>query len=172
MRLASAAAESPARHPQTLPAQILKLHHLEACDQGTGGCSAHLAEAGEPGPGCTRQPGPGYIHFPVGGAFDHECFDQLTAEQVVTRRREGLAYRVWVLPSGKRNEVLDCTVLCLLDCTVLCLAAYKSAPNRRLEEQLAAHLLPRYLQNFRVAALAAIAADPPRPRSPERGARR
>jgi phage terminase large subunit GpA-like protein len=56
-------------------------------------------------------------------------FDQLTAEQVVTRKREGRAYRVWVLPSGKRNEALDCTVLCL--------AAYKSAPNRRLEEQLA-----------------------------------
>ena len=74
------------------------------------------------------KPGPGYIHFPASGAFDQEYFGQLTAEQVVTRKREGRSYRLWVLPSGRRNEVLDCTVLCL--------AAYKSSPTR-LVEQLA-----------------------------------
>jgi phage terminase large subunit GpA-like protein len=74
------------------------------------------------------KPGPGYIHFPVGDACDAEFFAQLTAEQVVTRKREGRPYRVWVLPSGRRNEILDCVVLAL--------AAYKSAPAA-LEGQLA-----------------------------------
>ena len=74
------------------------------------------------------KPGPGYIHFPACDAIDVEFFDQLTNEQVVTRKREGRPYRVWVLPSGKRNEILDCVVLAL--------AAYKSAPAG-LEGQLA-----------------------------------
>jgi phage terminase large subunit GpA-like protein len=57
--------------------------------------------------------GPGYIHFPVGQGFDEEFFRQLTSEQVVTRKREGRPYRVWVLPPGRRNEALDCNVLAL-----------------------------------------------------------
>jgi phage terminase large subunit GpA-like protein len=58
-------------------------------------------------------PGPGYIHFPLGDAFGQEFFDQLTAEQVLTRYKFGRPYRIWFLPSGKRNEVLDCWVLAL-----------------------------------------------------------
>jgi phage terminase large subunit GpA-like protein len=52
-------------------------------------------------------PGPGYMHFPVGGAFDAAYFAQLTAEVVRTRYQQGRPYRVWILPSGKRNEALD-----------------------------------------------------------------
>jgi phage terminase large subunit GpA-like protein len=74
------------------------------------------------------KPGPGYIHFPAGDVCDETFFEQLTSEQVVTRKREGRPYRVWVLPSGKRNEILDCVVLAL--------AAYRSAPTG-LEGQLA-----------------------------------
>lgn len=59
------------------------------------------------------KPGPGYIHFPAGQGFDAEFFAQLTSEQVVTRKREGRPYRVWVLPPGRRNEALDCAVLAL-----------------------------------------------------------
>lgn len=59
------------------------------------------------------RPGPGYIHFPVGGAFDAEYFSQLTSEAVQTRFKEGRPYRVWVLPAGRRNEALDCAVYCL-----------------------------------------------------------
>jgi phage terminase large subunit GpA-like protein len=59
------------------------------------------------------KPGPGYIHFPVGQGFDEEFYRQLTSEQVVTRKREGRPYRVWVLPPGRRNEALDCAVLAL-----------------------------------------------------------
>jgi phage terminase large subunit GpA-like protein len=59
------------------------------------------------------RPGPGYIHFPVGAGFDRAYFDQLTAEKVQTRKREGRPYRVWILPSGKRNEALDTFVYAL-----------------------------------------------------------
>jgi terminase, large subunit len=54
------------------------------------------------------KPGPGFIHFPVGDICDEEFFAQLTSEQVQTRHKEGRPYRVWILPPGKHNEVLDC----------------------------------------------------------------
>jgi phage terminase large subunit GpA-like protein len=57
--------------------------------------------------------GPGYLHFPIGGAFDQTYFDQLTSEVVRTRYQYGRPYRVWLLPPGKRNEALDCTVYAL-----------------------------------------------------------
>jgi len=59
------------------------------------------------------EPGPGYVHFPVGDGFDEPYFDQLTSEQVVTRKKEGRPYRVWILPPGKRNEALDTFVMAL-----------------------------------------------------------
>ena len=65
------------------------------------------------------EPGAGYIHFPVGGAFDAEYFAQLTAEEVQTRYSEGRPYRVWLLPDGKRNEVLDTMVYALAARTAL-----------------------------------------------------
>jgi phage terminase large subunit GpA-like protein len=68
------------------------------------------------------KPGPGYVHFPIGKMFDAEYFDQLTSEHVVTRRKFGKAMRLWVLPSGRKNEALDTMVLCL--------AARMSAPVR------------------------------------------
>jgi phage terminase large subunit GpA-like protein len=51
-----------------------------------------------------------YVHFPIADVFDQKFFDQLVSEQVEMRRKEGRPYRVWVLPSGKRNEALDCFV--------------------------------------------------------------
>jgi len=60
-----------------------------------------------------RETGPGYIHFPAGQGFDETFYAQLTSEEVQVRKREGRTYRVWVLPSGRRNEVLDCMVLAL-----------------------------------------------------------
>jgi phage terminase large subunit GpA-like protein len=53
------------------------------------------------------EPGPGYVHFPIGTPFDGEYYSQLTSEVVRTRFNEGRPYRVWVLPPGKRNEALD-----------------------------------------------------------------
>jgi phage terminase large subunit GpA-like protein len=59
------------------------------------------------------RPGPGFIHFPHLDGIDAAYFEQLTAERVVTRYREGRPYRVWVKDPGKRNEVLDTFVLAL-----------------------------------------------------------
>ena len=67
---------------------------------------------------------PGYVHFPALDGFDQAYFDQLTAEQVMTRYREGRPYRVWVLPKGKRNEALDTFVYAL---------AARIATNARLD---------------------------------------
>jgi phage terminase large subunit GpA-like protein len=58
--------------------------------------------------------GPAYVHFPAGQGFDDEYFAQLTSEQVVTRKREGRPYRVWVpKKAGARNEALDTAVYAL-----------------------------------------------------------
>jgi phage terminase large subunit GpA-like protein len=55
-----------------------------------------------------KKPGPGYCHFPA----DREAqwFEQLTAEIVQTKYVKGFPTRVYVLPSGVRNEALDCRV--------------------------------------------------------------
>jgi phage terminase large subunit GpA-like protein len=69
-------------------------------------------------------PGPGACHLPADPetGYDDDWFEQVTAEQRVTRYREGRAYTAWVLPKGKRNEALDCRVYAM--------AAMKSVPRR------------------------------------------
>lgn len=64
-------------------------------------------------------PGPGFMHFPVGGMFNEEYFRQLTSEEVQTRYSEGRPYRVWMLPGGRRNEALDTMVYALAARTAL-----------------------------------------------------
>lgn len=54
-----------------------------------------------------REPGPGYCHFPK---REPKYFEQLTAEVVQTKYVKGFPTRVYVLPSGVRNEALDCRV--------------------------------------------------------------
>ena len=56
-----------------------------------------------------REPGPGYCHFPISGAYDVRYFDGLTAEKAVTRYRKGRPHREWV-KLRERNEQLDCRV--------------------------------------------------------------
>lgn len=52
---------------------------------------------------------PGYCHFPVGR--DDRYFRQLTAEdRRLETTRTGRQHMVWHLPSGARNEALDCRV--------------------------------------------------------------
>lgn len=65
------------------------------------------------------EPGPGYMHFSVGGMFNEEYYRQLTSEEVQTRYNEGRPYRVWMLPGGKRNEALDTMVYALAARTAL-----------------------------------------------------
>src|SRR5690606_9678073 len=54
------------------------------------------------------RPGAGYCHFPKDR--DEAWFRQLTAETVLTKYSKGFPFRSWVLPSGRRNEALDCRV--------------------------------------------------------------
>jgi phage terminase large subunit GpA-like protein len=74
-------------------------------------------------------PGPSYMHFPSGGAFDQEYFAQLTSEVVRTRYSQGRPYRVWVLPPGKRNEALDTAVYCLAARHATRIAAFSPRPT-------------------------------------------
>jgi phage terminase large subunit GpA-like protein len=93
-----------------------------------------------------QKPGAGYIHFPVGGNFDPEYFDQLTAEAVQTRFKDGRPYRVWVLPPGKANEALDTFVYAL---------AARHATKLRLD------LLPRSSDDPPVVARGPVPDVPP-----------
>lgn len=52
-------------------------------------------------------PGPGFCHFPIGRG--PEYFDQLTAEQLVTKYHKGFPKREWV-KRKPRNEAFDCRV--------------------------------------------------------------
>jgi len=52
--------------------------------------------------------GPGYCHFPADRVEDY--FQQLTAERMKTRYKRGFAVKFWELPSGRKNEALDCRV--------------------------------------------------------------
>jgi phage terminase large subunit GpA-like protein len=55
-----------------------------------------------------KNPGPGYIHFPL--SCDENYFQQLTSERKKTRMAAGLPVSSWFCPAGKRNETLDCFV--------------------------------------------------------------
>lgn len=75
-------------------------------------------------------PGASYVHFPVSPLFDEEYFEQLTAEQCVTRYVKGHAVREWKKMRA-RNEALDVAVYNLA-------ALYILNPNfKKLAERLA-----------------------------------
>lgn len=59
------------------------------------------------------EPGPGYCHWPISDKFDETHFEQLTVEKKVLSYSRGKRVFVWVLPSGRRNEPLDCAVYAL-----------------------------------------------------------
>jgi phage terminase large subunit GpA-like protein len=52
-------------------------------------------------------PTPQLMHFNM--SCDKDFFEQLTSEQIKLKKINGHIHQVWTLPSGKRNEVLDCT---------------------------------------------------------------
>lgn len=51
---------------------------------------------------------PGMVHFP--DALPVSYFEQLTAERLATKWRNGVPYRIWVKDQNQRNEALDCLV--------------------------------------------------------------
>lgn len=56
----------------------------------------------------TEGPTPGYIHFNMRASVDF--FEQLVSEVLVTKKnKQGFSYQEWSLPTGRRNEKLDCT---------------------------------------------------------------
>lgn len=75
--------------------------------------------------------GPGVVHF------SHELpanfYQQLTAEyRVLARTQSGDQYR-WIKPSGRRNEVLDCTVYSMFAIQTLDLHRYTEKMWEKLE---------------------------------------
>ena len=67
------------------------------------------------------QPGPGRYHFPM--SLPDDYYRQITSEKHITKyKKDGFAKKEWFLPSGNRNEALDCEVLALaaaLKCGIL-----------------------------------------------------
>lgn len=62
-----------------------------------------------------QETGPLYCHFPLeAGWCDEVYFDQLTAEKAVRQQINGKWVFKYLLPPGKRNEVLDTEVLALV----------------------------------------------------------
>jgi len=57
------------------------------------------------------EPGPGYCHFPNIPEYDTEFFRQLTSESLKKVWSQGKYRLRWMLPEGRRNEVLDCRCL-------------------------------------------------------------
>ncbi|WNF36419.1 phage terminase large subunit family protein [Bacillaceae bacterium IKA-2] len=56
-----------------------------------------------------KEEGPGYCHFPKGSGYSQEYFNGLTAEKLVKRFKQGIAYLVWK-KVRERNEPLDLRV--------------------------------------------------------------
>ena len=56
--------------------------------------------------------GDGYCRIPADPelGYDDNWMAQVTAEERVTRYREGRPYTIWICPKGKRNEAFDCRV--------------------------------------------------------------
>lgn len=57
-------------------------------------------------------PGPRCFHTPIG--LDDDYYRQLTSEKCITKYdKQGKPKKEWILPSGRRNEALDCTAYAL-----------------------------------------------------------
>lgn len=53
------------------------------------------------------------IHYPISDDFDTTFFEQLSSERMMTKFVNGFSQRYFMLPSGSRNEALDCWILSL-----------------------------------------------------------
>ena len=92
------------------------------------------------------RPGPGYCHFP--DDRDGSWFDQLTAEKLIIRRRNGRDVFEW-RKIRDRNEALDCRIYALAALRLLApdfararqelLAGIGGSPNRTAAKRRAGH---------------------------------
>lgn len=76
----------------------------------------------------------GYVH--LSKYLSDQFFDQLTSEKLDIQQRKGFPHYVWVLPPGKRNEVLDCTVGAKVAAYKLGVYRWRPAKWRQLEEMI------------------------------------
>jgi phage terminase large subunit GpA-like protein len=104
-------------------------------------------------------PGPRYFHWPRGFGFDPSYFEQLTSEQSKTIYQRGFPKRVWILPSGKRNEALDVRVYNLAAWAV---HQYHKRPNL---ERLAAEMEKRGRESAESVPAAAPVKQPTQPKA-------
>jgi phage terminase large subunit GpA-like protein len=86
-----------------------------------------------------KEPGHGWIHLPSG--LSDDFFEQLTAEKLDRKRLRNQWVNAWVLPKGKRNEILDLVAYAL--------AAGERAGVRRVNwDDLEQRVNPRMLDLF------------------------
>lgn len=64
-----------------------------------------------------KDAGPGCWHFPLSMRDDY--YKQLVSEQLISKFHKGVPYQEWHLPSGQRNEALDCEVYATAAYTLL-----------------------------------------------------
>src|SRR5574341_1548420 len=65
-----------------------------------------------------------------------EAVEQLTSEKLITRYIKGRAKLEWVLPSGRRNEDLDCAVYALAGAMWAGMDRWRDIDWQRLENKL------------------------------------
>lgn len=80
------------------------------------------------------EPGPGFVL--LSKRMPGEAFEQLTAEKLITRYVKGRAKLEWVLPSGRRNEDLDCAVYALAGAMWAGLDRWRDTDWQRVEKRL------------------------------------
>ncbi len=71
-------------------------------------------------------PGPRYVHFPE--SCGPQYFDQLSAERLVTRFKNGATWLEWTCPDGRRNESWDCLIYAYAAYAGMLQAGFKSTP--------------------------------------------
>lgn len=76
----------------------------------------------------------GYVHFSK--HLSENFYKQLTSEKLGTRYHKGHPILEWILPSGVRNEVLDCTVNAKAAAYFLGVHRWRPAQWRQLEERV------------------------------------
>jgi len=95
-------------------------------------------------------PGPGYCHFPA--RYDDEYFEQLTAEQIVTKFSKGFRKREWK-KTRARNEALDLRVYALAafaiaNINMKALSQKEAEAREKPPQQQTERVVPRVRRNF------------------------
>jgi phage terminase large subunit GpA-like protein len=85
-------------------------------------------------------PGVGFIHTTK--ALPDEFWDQLIAERLVTKYTRGYPTLEWQLPSGRRNEALDCAVYAYAAACQLQMQRMRPVDWARLRERMTRPVTP------------------------------